>query len=51
VFGNDPATVAGAFDAALRQVGAFDQVVFAVLDRAADAPTYRAFERALGRLP
>lgn len=34
VFGNDPAGVAQAFGVALRRVGFFDQVVFAVLDRA-----------------
>jgi uncharacterized protein (TIGR02452 family) len=33
VFGNDPAGVAQAFGAALRGVGFFDRVVFAVLDR------------------
>jgi uncharacterized protein (TIGR02452 family) len=43
VFRNDPAVVAGAFADAVRAVGAFDEVCFAVLDRAADTPTYRAF--------
>jgi uncharacterized protein (TIGR02452 family) len=43
VFGNDPTMVAAAFAAALRQVDHFDQVVFAVLDRASATPTYRAF--------
>lgn len=43
VFRNDPATVAEAFDLALADAdGWFDQVTFAVLDRA-DGPTYTAF--------
>ncbi|MFG2057607.1 TIGR02452 family protein [Micromonospora sp. NPDC048930] len=43
VFRNDPATVAEAFDLALADAaGWFDQVTFAVLDRA-DGPTYAAF--------
>ena len=43
VFGNDPAVVADAFATALRRVGLFDHVVFAVLDRLPGTPTYRAF--------
>jgi uncharacterized protein (TIGR02452 family) len=43
VFGNDPAVVADAFAAALRRVGGFELVVFAVLDRAPGTPTLRAF--------
>jgi uncharacterized protein (TIGR02452 family) len=43
VFGNDPTTVATAFADALRAVGAFDEVCFAVLDRAPGTPSYRAF--------
>jgi uncharacterized protein (TIGR02452 family) len=43
VFRNDPAVVARAFADALRTVDAFDEVCFAVLDRAPDTPTYRAF--------
>ncbi|WP_280300685.1 TIGR02452 family protein [Nocardia neocaledoniensis] len=45
VFGNDPAHVADAFDAALRTWGpAFDRVVFAVRDRSATSPNRAAFE-------
>ncbi|MEB8340152.1 TIGR02452 family protein [Streptomyces endophyticus] len=49
VFQNDPGQVAEAFRALLegRFAGRFEQVVFAVLDRAKDAPTRSAFERAL----
>jgi uncharacterized protein (TIGR02452 family) len=43
VFGNDPALVAEAFADGLRSVDAFGHVVFAVLDRAAGRPAYRAF--------
>ncbi|MEU4239153.1 TIGR02452 family protein [Actinoplanes sp. NPDC026619] len=43
VFGNDPATVAAAFAAALRAGPWFDEVVFAVLDRQAGAPVQAAF--------
>lgn len=47
VFGNDPSDIARWFSDALnsdsRFVGAFDRVVFAVLDFADDAPTYNAF--------
>ncbi|WP_327169196.1 TIGR02452 family protein [Streptomyces subrutilus] len=48
VFRNDPAEVAGAFRSLLagRFAGAFDRVVFAVLDR--DPRTREAFERVLG---
>lgn len=47
VFRNDPAVVAEAFADALRTVDAFDEVCFAVLDRAPATPTYRAFADAL----
>jgi uncharacterized protein (TIGR02452 family) len=50
VFGNDPATVADAFVRAMRQVPAFDRIVFAVLDRAAGTPTLRAFSEAMARV-
>ncbi|WNM38517.1 TIGR02452 family protein [Micromonospora halotolerans] len=47
VFRNDPGTVADAFATALADApGWFDQVTFAVLDRA-DGPTYAAFARRL----
>jgi len=45
VFGNDPAVVAAAFAGALREVPAFDEVVFAVLDRPG-GPIRRAFAEA-----
>ncbi|MBM2620085.1 TIGR02452 family protein [Actinoplanes sp. LDG1-06] len=47
VFGNDPAVVAGAFATALRASPWFDEVVFAVLDKARDSPTRSAFAAAL----
>ncbi|NML50744.1 TIGR02452 family protein [Streptomyces sp. R302] len=51
VFRNDPAEVAGAFKALLtgdgRFAGHFDEVVFAVLDRASGTPTLAAFHRIL----
>ncbi|MFC9428798.1 TIGR02452 family protein [Streptomyces sp. NPDC056987] len=51
VFQNDPAVVAGAFRALLtgggRFAGAFDETVFAVLDRTAEGPTLGAFRRVL----
>ncbi len=47
VFGNTPATVAAAFAAALQHVNRFDHIVFAVLDWASAAPTYRAFAQRL----
>jgi uncharacterized protein (TIGR02452 family) len=47
VFGNDPATVAQTFRAALRDNRYFDHVVFAVLDRQKGAPTFSAFENVL----
>nr|WP_237536570.1 TIGR02452 family protein [Streptomyces sp. SID5785] len=49
VFQNDPAQVAEAFGAALtgRFAAAFDEVVFAVLDRTRGAATRSAFERVL----
>ncbi|MFI8324459.1 TIGR02452 family protein [Streptomyces sp. NPDC085529] len=51
VFQNDPAEVAGAFRALLtgdgRFAGHFDEIVFAVLDRASGAPTLTAFRRVL----
>lgn len=50
VFRNDPAQVAQAFRKHLDGgfAGAFDEVVFAVLDRTAGARTRTAFERVLG---
>ncbi|MFP1625636.1 TIGR02452 family protein [Streptomyces sp. 5K101] len=52
VFRNDPAEVAGAFQALLgpggRFAGHFDEVVFAVLDRTAGERTLGAFRRVLG---
>ncbi|CAM5283665.1 TIGR02452 family protein [Streptomyces tanashiensis] len=52
VFRNDPAEVAGAFKALLtgegRFAGHFEEIVFAVLDRASGTPTLAAFERVLG---
>lgn len=42
-FGNDPEMVADVFANALREVAAFDHVVFAVLDRIPTTPTLRAF--------
>ncbi|MFD4372938.1 TIGR02452 family protein [Streptomyces sp. NPDC058486] len=53
VFRNDPADVAGAFGALLtgdgRFAGHFDEVVFAVLDRASGTPTLAAFRRVLAQ--
>ncbi|MFJ2211698.1 TIGR02452 family protein [Streptomyces sp. NPDC101062] len=53
VFRNDPAAVAAAFRALLtgagRFAGAFDETVFAVLDRTREATTLGAFRRVLGR--
>ncbi|WP_411074847.1 TIGR02452 family protein [Streptomyces sp. cmx-4-7] len=53
VFRNDPEQVAGAFKAQLtgdgRFAGHFEEVVFAVLDRASGTPTLAAFARVLGR--
>lgn len=50
VFQNDPAQVAGAFRALLgpggRFAGAFEQVVFGILDRTPDSPVRAAFVRA-----
>jgi uncharacterized protein (TIGR02452 family) len=46
VFRNDPSIVAAAFAEALRQVGPFDRVVFAVRDSAPGTPAYVAFEAA-----
>ncbi|KOX30760.1 hypothetical protein ADK67_09800, partial [Saccharothrix sp. NRRL B-16348] len=43
VFGNDPAVVAAAFRASLRDNRFFDDVVFAVLDRSRDTPVLAAF--------
>ncbi|MFC7793316.1 TIGR02452 family protein [Streptomyces cinereoruber] len=55
VFRNDPEQVAGAFKALLtgdgRFSGHFEEVVFAVLDRASGTPTLAAFTRLLGRTP
>ncbi|MFE3826915.1 TIGR02452 family protein [Streptomyces sp. NPDC059092] len=51
VFRNDPAAVAGAFRTLLtgagRFAGAFDETVFAVLDRTPDATTLGTFRRVL----
>jgi uncharacterized protein (TIGR02452 family) len=47
VFGDDPATVAAAFAAALESAPWFDTVVFAVLDGQREAPTLKAFHTAL----
>ncbi|MFF5505175.1 TIGR02452 family protein [Streptomyces roseolus] len=51
VFRNDPAEVAGAFKALLtgdgRFAGHFDEIVFAILDRASGTPTLAAFHRIL----
>ncbi|GLY93114.1 TIGR02452 family protein [Actinoplanes sp. NBRC 103695] len=46
VFGNDPPTVASAFADALRESPWFDEIVFAVLDRAPAAPIRSAFAEA-----
>ncbi|WP_432113265.1 TIGR02452 family protein [Streptomyces sp. S1] len=55
VFRNDPEQVAGAFRTLLtgdgRFAGHFEEVVFAVLDRASGTPTLAAFTRVLGRTP
>ncbi|MGW4726391.1 TIGR02452 family protein [Streptomyces sp. NPDC004291] len=55
VFRNDPEQVAGAFRTLLtgdgRFAGHFEEVVFAVLDRASGTPTLAAFARVLGRTP
>jgi uncharacterized protein (TIGR02452 family) len=48
VFRNDPATVAGVFADALREVNVFDRVVFAVYDKASGAPAYTAFLQQFG---
>ncbi|GIM92233.1 TIGR02452 family protein [Paractinoplanes toevensis] len=45
VFGNDPATVAAAFAAALGDSPWFDEIVFAVLDRQRGNPIRAAFEQ------
>lgn len=51
VFGNDPATVASAFGSALRASPWFDEVVFAILDRAPSTPIRTAFELAFPASP
>ncbi|MCD2462985.1 MULTISPECIES: TIGR02452 family protein [unclassified Streptomyces] len=55
VFQNDPEQVAGAFKALLtgdgRFAGHFEEIVFAVLDRAQGAPTLAAFTRVVGAAP
>jgi uncharacterized protein (TIGR02452 family) len=43
VFRNAPPVVARAFRTALTRVPAFETVVFAILERGGDGPTYRAF--------
>ncbi|MGW2856603.1 TIGR02452 family protein, partial [Streptomyces sp. NPDC001215] len=53
VFRNEPAQVAGAFHGLLvggRFEGAFDEVVFAVLDRTSGTTTRSAFERTFGKM-
>ncbi|MBO0869186.1 MAG: TIGR02452 family protein [Micromonosporaceae bacterium] len=47
-FRNDPVLVAEVFAAALREVDAFDRVVFAVLDRRPGAPARTAFAAHFG---
>ncbi|WP_018351267.1 TIGR02452 family protein [Longispora albida] len=49
VFGNDPATVAGAFAAELGRRPWFGQVTFAVLDRQPGQPVLSAFIAAFGK--
>ncbi|MET7419498.1 TIGR02452 family protein [Dactylosporangium sp. NPDC005555] len=51
VFRNVPADVARAFAVALAEVGAFDQVTFAVYDRAKGTPVRGAFTEAFGSAP
>jgi uncharacterized protein (TIGR02452 family) len=51
VFRNPPEIVAEAFRHALTEVPGFDRVVFAILDRTADSPTYRAFNAAVAAWP
>jgi uncharacterized protein (TIGR02452 family) len=55
VFGNDPADVAQWFADALladsRFTGAFDRIVFGVLDLADNAPTYEAFRNVFAERP
>jgi uncharacterized protein (TIGR02452 family) len=46
VFRNDPSAVADAFAGALREVGQFDRVIFAIRDDRSGTPVYRAFESA-----
>lgn len=43
VFRNSPEVVAAAFQHALTQVPAFERIVFAILDRTGQGPTYRTF--------
>ena len=50
VFRNDPHTVASAFAGALREVGQFDRVIFAIRDDRSGTPVYRAFESVFGPL-
>lgn len=51
VFRNPPEIVAAAFRHALSRVPAFERVVFAILDRAGDSPTFRAFNDAIAAWP
>jgi uncharacterized protein (TIGR02452 family) len=51
VFRNRPEVVAEAFRHALTEVPGFDRVVFAILDRTGDSPTYRAFHAAVASWP
>lgn len=45
VFGNDPATVAGAFGSVLDQAPWLEHVTFAIYDNQPDRPVYQAFAR------
>ncbi|MBB5874519.1 uncharacterized protein (TIGR02452 family) [Allocatelliglobosispora scoriae] len=48
VFRNDPAVVAAAFAGALREVPAFDRVVFAIYDNLTGTPVHAAFAAEFG---
>jgi uncharacterized protein (TIGR02452 family) len=55
VFGNDPTDIAHWFAEALRHdsrfAGAFDRIVFGVLDFADNTPTYEAFRNVFAEQP
>ncbi|MBX6752454.1 MAG: TIGR02452 family protein, partial [Micromonosporaceae bacterium] len=51
VFRNPPEIVAEAFRHALTQVPGFERVVFAILDRTGDSPTFSAFNAAVASWP